>query len=497
MNYNLYFNKREGGLGKLECKKCGAVIADESTFCSSCGSRVDGKKICNKCQNLNNEANTFCSFCGERLDGKQECSVCGSVYEGNYCSHCGQTNEKTFEDKTERKKSFPGFTCEKVFEIAANCIAMLGVLMALIFVFFIEIKIPETEELLFGSALGSNPNRINIFYYFGKYYKNTYFDFDEYGLTKWLENYFATNYLWNGVIKSFISVGTIVFVVLFSILAIVRFSKNILGITDKKADKYAISAIFSFLVGTTLFYMMHKTSIDASILIDIKGAMVISNTTKAGIIVSVLCLGLFAIFKIVAKEKEFSNKQKIFGFVCSIIGITFALAVYLLAKDISTVIELSEEGYSALINLDFFTDNSFLGLMVTDMIGEDVYYKATEYLSVAMISNVFTVIGILGVIISVAGTIRLLFSGIWKQERINLDCVIFLNLFAIVTLISNIIAWEATQQVFVICREGFEVETSFTIPICVVVFSVLCLILGIVKNATSIAFVQEKKEETN
>lgn len=44
----------------MECKKCGKTIADDVSFCTYCGARVDDKKTCLKCGAVIEDDMAFC-----------------------------------------------------------------------------------------------------------------------------------------------------------------------------------------------------------------------------------------------------------------------------------------------------------------------------------------------------------------------------------------------------------------------------------------------------
>ena len=72
------------------CKNCGAENAEGSTFCASCGARIDGKKRCASCGRYVLESAVFCPDCGARMDGKKTCPGCGALVESEqFCPVCG------------------------------------------------------------------------------------------------------------------------------------------------------------------------------------------------------------------------------------------------------------------------------------------------------------------------------------------------------------------------------------------------------------------------
>ena len=137
----------------MECKKCGMPTVEGATFCGYCGERIDGKKACAFCGQFNDEGQAFCVYCGARIDGKKVCKNCGSLYETNFCPTCGyselkkpqSTQPKKDTQPKKEKKSGKGLFA-KILDIASNGSLMLGVIFAMIFVFFIGLV--TTAEIL-------------------------------------------------------------------------------------------------------------------------------------------------------------------------------------------------------------------------------------------------------------------------------------------------------------------------------------------------------------
>lgn len=60
-------NRAIGTINITKCDKCGEELADDATFCSKCGTSVEGTKTC-QCGTVNKIDNEFCTGCGKKMD---------------------------------------------------------------------------------------------------------------------------------------------------------------------------------------------------------------------------------------------------------------------------------------------------------------------------------------------------------------------------------------------------------------------------------------------
>lgn len=60
-------NRAIGSVNVVKCDKCGEELPDNATFCSKCGTAVEGKKVC-KCGTANSPEAEYCIGCGEKLN---------------------------------------------------------------------------------------------------------------------------------------------------------------------------------------------------------------------------------------------------------------------------------------------------------------------------------------------------------------------------------------------------------------------------------------------
>lgn len=59
-------NSAMGTINVLKCDKCGETLSNDSTFCTKCGTEVDGVIKC-ECGTINSQQNEYCKKCGKKL----------------------------------------------------------------------------------------------------------------------------------------------------------------------------------------------------------------------------------------------------------------------------------------------------------------------------------------------------------------------------------------------------------------------------------------------
>lgn len=75
------------------CKKCGAVVSKNATFCGGCGASLkSAKSTCKTCGSEINGTAAFCGKCGTAIDSEKSiCRNCGAEIKGinPFCGNCG------------------------------------------------------------------------------------------------------------------------------------------------------------------------------------------------------------------------------------------------------------------------------------------------------------------------------------------------------------------------------------------------------------------------
>lgn len=86
--------------GMINCPKCGASIAPNSTFCSVCGSKLeelnlspkqeeDESSVCPNCGRKADKDAAFCTYCGTRIPAGQPQTEETEAVPKDICPNCG------------------------------------------------------------------------------------------------------------------------------------------------------------------------------------------------------------------------------------------------------------------------------------------------------------------------------------------------------------------------------------------------------------------------
>ena len=469
----------------MVCKKCGtAVLDDGATYCSACGSRLDGKKACVSCGKLNDVDFTYCVYCGGRMDGKTVCSACGTAYNGQFCPACGKSEDKqpqgvamqTRIKKEEESVCGQGKVC-KIFDIVSGGLLMAGVLFALIFVFLISLTAEISPSSLAGTV-GVSEN-ISIFDYFGKYYK----ELGELDSDTWFGKLLYNNELTFGLIGTGIVAVTLPLVVAFASVATVVYVRNLMGLTKRKADKWAIVTVLSFLAGAIAFFGLHKVVFNGtynSQIFEIK--LVASSATNWGIVLGAIALLGGVICKMVAGGKENLRAKKIVGLSLSLGSIVFCCLLFGFIGNYATALSFRIDGALVEMKLGNTLSNQ-IAISAFEGLGAELdgssYRDLTLYLETFTILNtaiqVFLLVTLVAVVICSAKNLKNFLGG---KQNSGLGMAIISTVFALVCLILHIVANGCLTSIFDIFEleeEGIKIISDFASPICLFVFSIVNL----------------------
>ena len=470
----------------MVCKKCGtAVLDDGATYCSACGSRLDGKKACVSCGKLNDVDFTYCVYCGGRMDGKTVCSACGTAYNGQFCPACGKSEDKqpqgvamqTRIKKEEESVCGQGKVC-KIFDIVSGGLLMAGVLFALIFVFLISLTAEISPSSLAGTV-GVSEN-ISIFDYFGKYYK----ELGELDSDTWFGKLLYNNELTFGLIGTGIVAVTLPLVVAFASVATVVYVRNLMGLTKRKADKWAIVTVLSFLAGVIAFFGLHKVSMEY--IFELK--IVATPVTNWGIVLSAIALIGGVACKIVAGGKENLRAKKIVGLSLSLGSIVFCCLLFSSIGNYATALNIRSDAQVIDLKLGTMVSSSaIIALFETVMasLGAQEYQTFTANLEVFTILNTVIQILLLLLMVAIVESTHKNFKNFFeKKQGSTLGVAIIATVLGLVCLILHIVANGCLMTMFDTLAETEEIKiiTGFASPICLFVFSILNLAVACVHS---------------
>ena len=213
----------------LICKNCGAGNGDDCTFCASCGSRLDGKRVCPSCGRLMPEANAFCTACGAAMEGRP------SKLRGF----------KPFADE--------GFWDKLLAWLAAGG-SLFAAFFAFVFVFCIGTGMGTllVSDGLFGAVTA------DIYYYVGEVYRDVAEAISAAETNSGNDAIYAAAQYIQAALGTTIAALTLVGTLVFAVWGMAEGVRTIVKgeVYSKKAAKLSLAATVVFIVGSLLLTRM-------------------------------------------------------------------------------------------------------------------------------------------------------------------------------------------------------------------------------------------------
>lgn len=365
---------------------------------------------------------------------------------------------------------------------------MLGVLAALIFVFFIGV---ETVGEYSGLSL-SQAEKTNIFYFFGEYqkeFKQT--TSGELELTQWFTNLIDDQVKLYGAIGMVVAIVTLVAVVAFATLAIVKYVLGWVKKTGVKANGWALATVVSFLVGSVAFYSLLNMRIEVYSSTEVVSAFLkLNGATQAGIIICAIALVTGIIFQLIAKGKAFWTGKKAVGFVFSAISLAFAGVLLGLAQYANFGFEYEEYGQGGVvINSSYLLFNLVLDIALGTSVSSfaDKYYEVTSSLHMFNVWNVCGQIAVIFVALFAGLTLIFSLRGLTSEKKnYGLAWAICLLIMAVFLLVCTLLARNAMEMILIDMGSYLTespLDYKVGVSITAVVFSALLLAAEIVRAA--------------
>lgn len=283
--------------------------------------------------------------------------------EANYCMRCGT--------KLKSGGALDG-ACSKVkaaFDLSGGICLMTAVLLSLVFVFFIGI----TATVSAGGVTLSETD--TILQYFGKKYNDlaVMFRYVDGGTAY----YRAANYL-PVALSTAIGATSIVCVVVFSILAAIRYAKHFVG-SKKNYARPAAAAILSFVLGAAAFYAVNSSAYSLDPDLQIRISM--SGVTLAGIILCGILLVLYLAFHTVTLGKELTERKTAINLTFAAAGMLFLVLTATLAAAPSVSLKDVERSLTADFKVNFSNTNLLISALFTGKSEMDGTFLATYFCS--------------------------------------------------------------------------------------------------------------------
>lgn len=456
-------------------------MPDDAAFCPICGTKYVRKDVCPKCGKPFAEGEIYCTACGTRLDGKLVCRNCGTVFEGRFCPKCGTEVRSAVSREVAVKDHESSFDWKRLVSLIGGGFAMGAVLFSLLFTFFIGFKTSWPPELSTQASVASGRLEFDIWYFFNKAYKDVDTLLKAFATQGAVSTYSKSTLYAEAVIGTVVSVATIVTVVVFSILAVVYFVRDLLHKPTKSAGKFACLAFFCFTAGTLALRALYDIQMRFSSIEESYEVVFGNNAaTTAGLAVGAVCLAIWFGCTIAVRGKEIIEKETLRELIPTLCGIVLLIVVVALAGYGATGIsssmeELLANGATVEIKLGFMS--------LFDLLSTTFYslpYDGSGDLALVY-SYLAAVLTIAVVVFSCLTFAR--FAETAEGHTKVLPMAIILTICAILYTVFSILSINATTNAIMTKMElSAEVNTSFTTAIVVCSFSVLVLAAAIVQR---------------
>ena len=337
----------------MKCKQCNTDNPEGAVFCRKCGKPLtqDGLE-CPSCKHVCPPTAHFCAKCGATLPATEPAMPANepTMSESEPLIEAPSESQPVAEPpKKEAPKSRGiGEHKQKKLNLASGILMMGAVFLSLIFVFFIGVDYKVSEAGYYYSTYET----YTIWHYFGRAYTLLESSMIGHGYSNYTV---ATNYI-SVVLSTVIAAGTLISTVTFTIIATIKFGLHCRK-NEERYYKYAVAAVFSFILGATLFDCIHDTYTQ-------NNSASLSGATTAGLVFCCILIMVSLILRTISIGNRFRRKQAVLDCVCTLLGILF-LAMTSGFADTAQADYSVLGSYRASYSISFFQLNNTLSLLYT------------------------------------------------------------------------------------------------------------------------------------
>lgn len=433
--------------------------------------------ICKNCNTYNPEHSKFCIACGARID--KTCPACGTENPDDavYCHNCGVKLDSGPDPNA--KKGIPlSIDIPKVMRTVSYSIAIALAIISVVFTIFMGCKAASD----FNSPLYTEIKNADLFYYFGKIYKDISSQYDYViGNEYYSDMYRNTLYL-SAIIGTVICAATLITVLTLSIKAIVNCVRSIKGTSDK-GGKSAIGAFAAFVVGSLCLLALMNARVSYSeygVSIDVSSKL--NDTTIIGVVLGCILTAVYFISALLAQGRKILNKQFIISGLlglCSIV-LLIVILVLLLVPAIS------------IIGTDIPVKMSYAQYLIVDIVryicrfpdSYDGMPNALLTIIMALLSYIIICFIAIRIVMMIVSQMHKMTDSNGEKIRGSLSGGITIFVASVALLVCSLITYNNWLEI--IGYNDSETYVSYTPLIGIVVMSALLLSLEIVRKVVKI-----------
>lgn len=490
------------------CKKCSTENPENAAFCQHCGKRLDGKVVCPKCGTANEEQANFCLACGFKLNDLNVCSECGETYQGNFCPKCGTSALPAatiaYPQYAAQKTAKPS-VWRKVLEYVGGGLAMAAVFFALLFTFLIGSSLAINSSLATVNVSGiANIKQANIslYYYFGDVYKEI-----ETALTaanEYDEGYSLALYM-PAILGTLVSAATIICVLTFAVLALVRYLRKVVGKSEKDYGTFAVISVLSYLAGAVALKALTAVSVSVTgttydyttgtVTYTATAGMKYNAATIAGIVLSVVFLAAFIGLRIAINAKNVWKKKRLVTLCLSAGGVLlFGLALQFLSGTITALLPEAVQGTSSGTRMSIGGGYNMLIEMLCAEAKQSVNGKVImtfteKEIVILVLALVGLLVHLLSIIFTAIATAQFFSNLKGEKGKGNLAFAIVAQVLAVLHLVFTVVT---TAQYGSYAKLDEDYKWNYAPVICGLIFTTLAFALTVVHK---VFMHQEPKEE--
>lgn len=310
------------------CTRCGTENPAGARFCKHCGTRLD---VCAACGAPLAPDSRFCNMCGAAVNAPaqpvyaaQSAYVPQPAYAPVRPAPAQPAAQPAYDGAREKRRA----VAQRVLGYVGNGLAMLGALIAFIFVFLIGTTINAD-----GSAAGADiafpveAGMHSLYDYFGAIYREIG---QALAATEVYPGYYPTSLYVTAIFGTVSAAAALLATAVLFILTLVRYLLNLTGKTQKGAGGLAAATFFSFLVGALLFMGVECASVSISysasgITAEAAARSALNGTTIAGICVSAVCMAGYLGCAIARGGRENGIREAVLRYVFCGAGLAFTV----------------------------------------------------------------------------------------------------------------------------------------------------------------------------